>query len=83
MQFTNFRVTNPRTANSRAANPRAAVYRQEAERLRQQANETLNSGQRIDLFMRAQHYDVLASTEEKLDRRSYGFRQRLRYPPYD
>jgi hypothetical protein len=64
-------------------NPRAAVYREKAERLRQQANETRNYGQRIDLFMRAQHYDVLASTEEKLDRRSHEFRQRLRYPPYD
>ena len=64
-------------------NPRTVAYRQEAERLRQQANEARNFGQRIDLFIRAQHYDVLASTEEKLDRRSSDFRQRLRYPPYD
>jgi hypothetical protein len=82
MQFTN-RVTNPRVTNPRVTNPRAVAYRQEAERLRQQATETQNSGRRIDLFMRAQHYDVLASTEEKFDRRSYGFRGRLRYPPYD
>jgi hypothetical protein len=63
--------------------PQAAAYRQEAERLRQQANEAENAGRRIDLFIRAQYYDVLASTEEKLDRRSHEFRQRLRYPPYD
>ena len=83
MQFTNFRVTNPRAENSRVSNPRAAVYRQEAERLRQQATEALSSGRRIDLFMRAQHYDVLASIEEKLDRRSNDSRRRLRFPPYD
>lgn len=64
-------------------NTRAEAYRQEADRLRREANETRNASRRIDLFIRAQHYDVLAASEEMLDRRSSDFRRRLRYPPYD
>lgn len=69
--------------NFRALNSRAETFRQEAERLRREASETQNASRRIDLFIRAQQYDVLASTEGKFDRRSDDFRRRLRYPPYD
>lgn len=65
------------------SNSRAEGYRQEAERLRQQAGETQNANRRIDLFIQAQHYDVLASTEESFDRRTDDHRRRLRYPPHD
>jgi hypothetical protein len=62
---------------------RAEAYRQEAERLRRAASEAQNASRRIDLFIQAQHYDVLASTEDEPNRRSDDHRRRLRYPPYD
>lgn len=65
------------------SNSGAEPYRQEAERLRREANAAQNASRRIDLFIRAQHYDVLAYTEDRIDRRSNDSRRRLRYPPYD
>lgn len=62
---------------------RAGAFRQEAERLRREGSETQDASRRIDLLIRALHYDVLAAAEEQPGRPSDDFHRGWRYPPDD
>ena len=63
--------------------PGAEMYRQEADRLRRQADDTQNLPLRINLLVMAQQYEALAATEPPHDRRDTDRRLRSRFPPFD
>jgi hypothetical protein len=57
---------------------RAEAYREEANRLRQQASGITDSRRRIELLDMATHYEMLAATAEPTDHHgSHRLRRRL------
>jgi hypothetical protein len=62
----------------KAHHARAEDYREEANRLRQQAIEITDSRRRIELLDKATHYEMLAATAEPTDHHgSHRLRRRI------